>query len=512
MMATATHATEFFQADGTLPPNSPSYIARAADTELFQQLLAGRYCYILTSRQSGKSSLISRTVERLHQASIAGAIVDLSRIGAQATPEQWYFGLVIQLANELHLAIDPHEWWRRHGRVGPVLRFTNFLHDFVLEQIAEPVVIFVDNVDTALTLDFRDDFFAAIRAMYNARANDPDYNRLTFVLAGVAMPAELIRDRARTPFNIGYAIKLPDFRRAEARSFEHALERIYPGQGRRMLDRVFAWTRGHPYLTQKVCLAIARPRRGVWADEHIDRLIDQLFFAPDADDDSNLQFVHDSVEAAPDQRRLLRLYQRVYARERVVEDQRSAVQQRLDLIGLVRAEHGLLRVSNAIYRHVFDQHWISANMPRNWLRIAAVCAVLLALLALAGTLWIVESQQQQERAAQIAFATARFRSSSDPDVQLIYLSTLCAIQPDAARELFFRQSDNWQVTFFEGVRAGEAGADLVGVVGCLRPAVAQRGRPAGLVKSMSCALRHSGRKEADQLAAQLGYAGDCPAK
>jgi len=41
-----------------------------------------------------------------------------------------------------------------------------------------------------LSLDFRDGFFAAIRAIYDARASDPVYNRLNFVLLGVATPYE----------------------------------------------------------------------------------------------------------------------------------------------------------------------------------------------------------------------------------------------------------------------------------------------------------------------------------
>ena len=78
----------------------------------------------------------------------------------------------------------------------------------ILVEIEERVVIFVDEVDMTLGLEFRDDFFAAIRAMYNARANHPDSSRLTFVLLGVASPSDLIKDRTRTPFNIGHAVPL----------------------------------------------------------------------------------------------------------------------------------------------------------------------------------------------------------------------------------------------------------------------------------------------------------------
>jgi len=60
---------EFFQAGGTLAPDAPSYVERAADRELFERVSAGELCYVLTPRQMGKSSLMAPTAERLRLAS-----------------------------------------------------------------------------------------------------------------------------------------------------------------------------------------------------------------------------------------------------------------------------------------------------------------------------------------------------------------------------------------------------------------------------------------------------------
>src|SRR5262245_53516831 len=94
-MDTADKIADFFRVGGSLPPDSPSYVERPADEQLFEQLLAGRFCYVLTARQMGKSSLMLRTAERLREYGFQTARVDLSGLGVQeVTSEQWYLGLI----------------------------------------------------------------------------------------------------------------------------------------------------------------------------------------------------------------------------------------------------------------------------------------------------------------------------------------------------------------------------------------------------------------------------------
>jgi hypothetical protein len=38
---------QFYVTGGTLPPGSPSYVARAADVELLEGLRRGEFCYVL---------------------------------------------------------------------------------------------------------------------------------------------------------------------------------------------------------------------------------------------------------------------------------------------------------------------------------------------------------------------------------------------------------------------------------------------------------------------------------
>ena len=164
--------SDFFVAGGTLAPSVPSYVKRPADDELFDLALHGQFCYVLTTRQMGKSSLMIRTARRLQDEGIQTAIVDLTEMGTSEA-DTWYLDLITELADELDIEEDPEEWWQERASLGYVRRFTNFLRDVVLTEIEGQVVIFIDEIDTTLRFPFSDDFFAAIRATYNSRASDP---------------------------------------------------------------------------------------------------------------------------------------------------------------------------------------------------------------------------------------------------------------------------------------------------------------------------------------------------
>src|SRR5215471_3964569 len=124
----------FFVTGGSLQIDALSYIERRADHELIESLLAGDFCYVLTARQMGKSSLMVRTANRLRNCGIRVAVLDLTAIGGQnITPDQWYHGLLDSLGQALNLEDELEVFWRAHTHLSPLYRLMKALRQIVLE-------------------------------------------------------------------------------------------------------------------------------------------------------------------------------------------------------------------------------------------------------------------------------------------------------------------------------------------------------------------------------------------
>lgn len=246
---------EFFVPGGTLPVDSESYIERPADRDLLDHLIARRYCYVLNSRQVGKSSLSVRTIARLREHGIKTAFIDLTQIGGRnVEAAQWYAGLLAELGRTLDLMGPVLTYFKSQQDLSPMQRFFGALREVVLPALPEPLVIFIDEIDATRNLPFdADEFFAGIRECYNRRVQDESAGRLTFCLLGVAVPTDLSRDSSTTPFNIGERIRLQDFTLQDLVSFA----RVLGSNGGVMTERVHYWTGGQPYLTQSLCHEIA---------------------------------------------------------------------------------------------------------------------------------------------------------------------------------------------------------------------------------------------------------------
>ena len=431
-----------YQVGGSLSQHAPSYIARAADQDLYDALQAGEFCHVLNARQMGKSSLLVRMSHRFQAEGHHCVTLDLTRIGSETvTAQQWYRGIITELWDgfDLHHAINLKQWWQEREALSMPQRLSHFIDEVLLKHVAQgKICIFVDELDSILSLSFPvDDFFALIRFCFNQRVHNSAYERLAFGLFGVATPSDLIRDRQRTPFNIGRAIQLDGFTRQDAaplaRGLAHSNTQAKTYDPQAIVNAILIWTEGQPFLTQKLCqwaqVLLQDPRHsGLEAGaerEWVDKLVrSQLIQHWESQDDpEHLRTIRDRIQRNGQRTgRMLTLYQQILLSTQptqtapkpltpiAVDQNREQIE--LLLSGLVVKRQGSLRVKNPIYAEVFNLLWVQQQLD--------------SLRPYSQTLsaWCQSEQNDDSRllrgqALQDAQAWARGKSLSDLDYQFL---------------------------------------------------------------------------------------------
>ncbi|MEW6734267.1 MAG: AAA-like domain-containing protein [Acidobacteriota bacterium] len=398
----------FYITGGTLRHDAACYIERQADVTIYDTLMKGVFCYVLTSRQMGKSSLMVRAAMRLRQAGVAVAMLDLTTIGQNLSVEQWYYGLITCLGEQLGLEDELEAVWQKFSNAGPLQRYLLVVRELVRSLYTGKVVIFIDEIDIVCSLPFStDEFFAGIRELYNHRTTEPELYRLSICLLGVVVPYDLIQDTRLTPFNIGQRIELLDFTAQEAATLAKGLQ-CDPPLALALLQHILTWTYGHPYLTQHLCQAVAE--RALKSASEIDKLCEELFLSNHARvKDTNLLFVRERIlHCKADVAALLDLYKKILDGKLIREDETNPLVDLLRLSGIVRVEDGYFKVRNRIYAHVFNREWIEKSIPdaesrrqraaywKGLLRAASVATLIIATMAYL----IVDARKQRSFAEQ----------------------------------------------------------------------------------------------------------------
>jgi GTPase SAR1 family protein len=299
------------------------------------------YVILLGARQSGKTSLLYRLGGHL------GNRAQVVPVNLQGLPNGGPAEVFHHIAQELVAELG--------NRDRPTDRFTDNIHSApALKQLLcdlapkRTTVVTIDEIGT-IQPQAASDLANALRSFHQDRLRSR-YGALRhyiFVLAGGIELYELAASNVSTLYNISDKLYLGDLSRAESdallrRGFDELS--IEQPVARSLCDRIFHYTRGHPYFTQRLGSFIEE-MLGEYGRVPTPAELDEMALDVSRDDTNIVSLVNGLRKEG------LWVEARRLARGEIIPFSRIAsVPCRLELLGLIRDEDGRSVMRNPIYK------------------------------------------------------------------------------------------------------------------------------------------------------------------
>ena len=506
---------EFFSVGVPLHAVRAGYVRRRADDLLYDAVTAGRYAHVVAPDRSGKSSLIAAMAARLESNGYKVAILDLEQIGDRdggSDSGRWYYSVAYRLLRQLRIRYDLQSWWQDKSFLSSRQRLFEFYSEVILQHVSERVVVFVDEIQCIENLPNADQLLSSIRAAHNARTTDPDFSRLCFVLLGECDPVSLMQEAELSPFNVTQQIQMSDFSRENLELFATELN-LSHNDARLALDRIFFWTDGQPYLSQKLARAVARESGADKIEELVDRIATmQIAGRAALHNEPHMSHIHRGIVKDKKRREpLLNLYGKIRKGLEVPADLGSDLQRRLMAIGLlVIDEESNVKVRNKLYELVFTARWANENLSTDFKVPAIVAGVFLifAMIPFWYTQWLPIPYVRTLASVEVSLPEAKvayenFRSfpghadtaenlyrvflerralASSDESEIQQLAEMVAVVPNAGRRAEEFVANFWDRQSKLAVRAEDRDTALIAKIQSLTLATSgRRQRAASLV-------------------------------
>lgn len=364
------------------------FVGRTAELDMLQQHARDvrAYVAILGARQIGKTSLLERfrLSPNLMPDGTFACVVDFQRLG-KATREEMFLHLAQRISVQLPVdASDPlHK--QAQGVKGPI-ELTSFLGE--VSNRFTRVVLMIDELD-GLPEELAIDLAGQIRSLFSNRVREMESAKYFILLAGSFGLDRMISFEKNSPLrNVVEVMYLGDLSEAETAQLTQNLKelgkQIEPG----VVDRIYEWTGGHPYLTQQVCSKLEVSKEISLAN--VDNVVEDLMVAGD----SNLNHVLEHLRQSS---RLNQMTSAILSGEKVPFSRSVSLLAELELVGVIKNDRGQAVIRNRLYAETLKRYLVanqdlktgSPSLPivhhsPVWIQIVSALLVTLPVVILVG--------------------------------------------------------------------------------------------------------------------------------
>ncbi|MDJ0676354.1 MAG: AAA-like domain-containing protein [Calothrix sp. MO_167.B42] len=233
--------------EGQVSLNSPFYVDRPLiEAECYELILQpGVLLRIKAPRRMGKSSLMARILHQGRSQNYKTVFLSL-QIAEQAVFQsldtflRWFCAsITVELGLPNHL----DDYWDE--LFGSNISCKIYFEQYLLEQIAEPIILGLDDVDYLFQYpDLAGEFFGLLRTWHEEAKNRDIWQKLRLVVAH-AVEVYIPLNINRSPFNVGVPIELQPFTQAQLQDLSQRHELDLSNQ---QLESLLDLVGGNPYL------------------------------------------------------------------------------------------------------------------------------------------------------------------------------------------------------------------------------------------------------------------------
>ena len=325
-----------FQIRGPITdPDQSIYIERPEGKKILDLILNSIYVTMLGARQTGKTSLLYKLRDELASRDFISALVTLHPVSKADRP-QFYRFVSDRIKEALH--IDQVGQHTLNDASDPIT-FLDFLKE--ITETVEPnkrIVVMLDEFE-AVPDDLKEQFFGAIRTVYNERGIQAEFERYVFVLAGATSPDSLIPPESMvSPFNISERVYIGDFDLEGVWKMVGHLEGL-GSESESLAENIYNQTHGHPYLSSRLCNSIK-----YYPETSVEDAVEELITSGDGNISRLINVLEQDIEVK-------QWVRKIYRREENVRfDRNSSIVAQLELLGVIRRrEDGNCVIRSQIY-------------------------------------------------------------------------------------------------------------------------------------------------------------------